>query len=92
MIEVKVPTFAFPRKNLENPCPCEDRPVELTYKTSQVFWQVDDGATVTEDQSIADLEVEKKTLDIKAPASGILKIYVEDGTEVDVDTVIAVIQ
>ncbi|NLC26382.1 MAG: hypothetical protein GX777_07160 [Fastidiosipila sp.] len=45
-IEVKVPAFAYPQKNPENPCSCEDHPVELTYKECQIFWKVPDGQTV----------------------------------------------
>lgn len=91
MVEVRVPVFAYPRKNLENPCPCEDRPVELTYKVSQIFWQVAEGDTVQKDEPIAELESEKKTLELLAPASGKLQYCVEDGAEVEVNTVLGTI-
>ncbi|MDD2427941.1 MAG: lipoyl domain-containing protein [Eubacteriales bacterium] len=90
-VEVKLPVFAYSRKNPENPCPCEDRPKDLTYKVSQIFWQVADGDRVRKDDPIAGLECEKKTLELLSPASGTLEQVVEDGDEVDINTLLGII-
>lgn len=88
-IDVKLPVFAFPIKNLEEPCVCEDRPVELTYKKGQLFWRAKEGSLVSEGEVIAELEVEKKTLEILAPEAGTIHLLAESGDEVDFQTVIA---
>lgn len=90
-VEVRVPIFAYPRKDPINPCPCEERPVELTYKVCQIFWQVDEGKTVEKGETIAELEAEKKTLELLAPDDGVLKYIVEDAEEVEVNTLIGTI-
>lgn len=90
-VEVRLPTFAFPHQDLENPCPCQDRPVELTFKICQIFWQVAEGERVFEGDPIAEIEAEKKTLALLAPTSGKLFYRVLDGEEVDIETLLAVI-
>jgi pyruvate/2-oxoglutarate dehydrogenase complex dihydrolipoamide acyltransferase (E2) component len=51
-------------------------------------WLVADGASVTEGQVLFELDAEKATQEIEAPASGVLSIVVEAGVEVPVGTVI----
>lgn len=89
--EVRLPQFAFPYKDPENPCPCQDRPINLTYKICQIFWLVGDGEHVDQGVAIAEIEAEKKTLELLAPASGILSYHVVDGEEVDMGALLAII-
>ncbi|MDD4542015.1 MAG: hypothetical protein PHR78_07665 [Eubacteriales bacterium] len=91
IVKIKVPVFAYPHKSADKPCPCQDRPVELTHKVSQIFWQAADGSDVKKDEPIADLECEKKTLELLSPASGTLEYVVEDGDEVNINTVLGII-
>jgi pyruvate dehydrogenase E2 component (dihydrolipoamide acetyltransferase) len=55
-------------------------------------WHKQEGDAVAEDETIAEVETDKITTDLPAPASGILaKIVVEAGETVDVGTVLALI-
>ena len=72
-IPLVLPVFAYPKGDPEHPCPCQERPVELTYKTGKLFWLKMEGQPVAQDEPVAELEVEKKTLEICAPVSGILE-------------------
>ena len=54
-------------------------------------WLVEDGSWVETDQEVVSLESEKATLEVTAPASGILKILVREGEEVEVGAVIGTI-
>ena len=88
-VPLTLPVFAYPRKNPEHPCPCEERPVELTYKTGTLFWKKMVGQTVRRDEVVAELEVEKKTLEITSPLDGILDSRtVQQGDEVQGSAVI----
>jgi pyruvate/2-oxoglutarate dehydrogenase complex dihydrolipoamide acyltransferase (E2) component len=51
-------------------------------------WLVPDGATVVEGQPIFTLEIEKSTLDVEAPAAGVLRQIVPAGEAHKVGTVI----
>ncbi len=51
-------------------------------------WLVPDGTTVTEGQPIYTLEIEKATMDVEAPANGLLKHVGIVGTAYKVGTVI----
>jgi 2-oxoglutarate dehydrogenase E2 component (dihydrolipoamide succinyltransferase) len=42
-------------------------------------WSVPDGSTVIEGQAIFELETDKTTIDVTAPATGTLKITVPEG-------------
>lgn len=55
-------------------------------------WMAADGASVTEGQVLFELDAEKATQEIEAPASGVLKILVEAGVEVPVGAVIGQIE
>lgn len=50
---------------------------------SVVVWLVPEGATVNEGDLIAEILVEKTTLELHAPATGILLINVEPETAID---------
>ncbi len=55
-------------------------------------WHKQEGDAVSEDEMIADVETDKITNELPAPASGILaKILVEAGDTVEVGTVLAII-
>jgi pyruvate/2-oxoglutarate dehydrogenase complex dihydrolipoamide acyltransferase (E2) component len=54
-------------------------------------WLVGDGATVQEGQPLYAVEADKATQEIEAPASGVLKIVVGAGEEVEVGVLIGTI-
>jgi hypothetical protein len=60
-MDVRVPTFLYPKKDPEHPCPCQDRPVELTHKICLIFWKKQVGDAVCKGEVLADLETEKKS-------------------------------
>ena len=51
-------------------------------------WLAEDGAFVIKDHEIAEIESDKATLSLNAPASGILKILLKEGERVTVGTVV----
>ena len=54
-------------------------------------WLVPNGGQVEQGQVLYTLEAEKATQEIEAPASGVLTIQVEAGTEAEVGTVLGTI-
>ena len=81
-IPLQVPTFLYPKKDLQNPCPCQDRPVELTHKTCLIFWQKKAGERVCVNEVLAEVEADKKTMELCSPCCGVLaETCVEDGGE-----------
>ncbi len=55
------------------------QPIDLTAKKGTITWLVEVGEAVKEGQTVCEGEVDKKTVEIKAPVSGILKeILIED--------------
>jgi len=54
-------------------------------------WSVKDGSTVIEGQALCELETDKTTIDITAPATGTLRIAVPEGTEVEISQVVGMI-
>ncbi|MDF1569047.1 MAG: 2-oxoglutarate dehydrogenase complex dihydrolipoyllysine-residue succinyltransferase [Spirochaetaceae bacterium] len=54
-------------------------------------WSVADESTVIEGQAIFELETDKTTIDVTAPATGTLKITVPEGTDVVIQQVVGVI-
>lgn len=69
---ILVPDTAMPKKDPEHPCPCQDKPVKLTYKTGVLCWLKEIGDPVKKDEVLCEGEVEKKTLELLAPCDGIL--------------------
>jgi len=55
-------------------------------------WIVEDNSMVVAGQAICSLEAEKATIDVEAPASGILRHKVSPGVAVTVGSEIAVIE
>jgi pyruvate/2-oxoglutarate dehydrogenase complex dihydrolipoamide acyltransferase (E2) component len=51
-------------------------------------WLVPDGANVTEGQPIYVLEIEKSTMDVESPASGVLRQIASVGTAYKVGEVV----
>lgn len=91
--EIRLPVFAYPKKDLEHPCPCQNRPVELTHKKGKLYWRKAEGEAVEEGESVADLEVEKKSLEVLSPASGVIfHMCYNDGDEVDAECVLGYIR
>lgn len=59
---------------------------------SIVLWLYADGATVKQGDVIAEVLVEKVTLELEAPASGTLRIWVEPEVVVNKGDIVAVIE
>ncbi|NMB70900.1 MAG: dihydrolipoyllysine-residue succinyltransferase, partial [Bacteroidales bacterium] len=55
-------------------------------------WMVQDGEMVEKDQEVGEIESEKATLPLIAPASGRIKILVQAGNTVPVGTMVATIE
>ncbi len=51
-------------------------------------WSVEDGAYVERDETVLELETDKVTMEVPAPASGIVKHGAAEGDEVDVGAVV----
>jgi 2-oxoglutarate dehydrogenase E2 component (dihydrolipoamide succinyltransferase) len=51
-------------------------------------WSVEDGGYVERDQTVLELETDKVTMEVPAPASGIVKHGASEGDEVDVGAVV----
>jgi len=51
-------------------------------------WSVKDGSAVIEGQALCELETDKTTIDITAPATGTLRIAVPEGTDVKINQVV----
>ncbi|MCA9302995.1 MAG: 2-oxoglutarate dehydrogenase complex dihydrolipoyllysine-residue succinyltransferase [Phycisphaerales bacterium] len=51
-------------------------------------WSVEDGAYVERDQTVLELETDKVTMEVPAPASGVVKHSASEGDEVDVGAVV----
>ncbi len=81
--ELLIPEKMKPRVDEKDPCPCQFKPVLLMYKKTKIFWKKKVGDHVSEGETVAEGEVEKKILEFKAPVSGILEeILVPEGEEV----------
>ena len=51
-------------------------------------WSVEDGGYVERDETVLELETDKVTMEVPAPASGIVKHGAAEGDEVDVGAVV----
>jgi 2-oxoglutarate dehydrogenase E2 component (dihydrolipoamide succinyltransferase) len=54
-------------------------------------WLKEDGDYVEMDEAIAELESDKATVELNAESGGVLKILVEEGSDVEVGTIVATI-
>jgi len=59
---------------------------------SIVSWLYSDGARVKQGEIVAELAVEKATVEVVAPASGILRIAIEPDVPVGMGAVLATIE
>lgn len=66
-------------------------PGESITEVELASWFVDDGALVTKNQEIGEIESEKATLPLIAVESGQLKILIQEGEAVEVGVVVATI-
>lgn len=57
-----------------------------------VRWLAEDGATVRKGEIVVEVETDKSTVEIEAPADGVLTILVAAGTTVPVDTELALLR
>ncbi len=77
--EIIVPESLLPKPQPYRNCECMKQPIDLTAKKGTITWLVEVGEAVKEGQTVCEGEVDKKTVEIKAPVSGILKeILIED--------------
>lgn len=51
-------------------------------------WSVEEGAYVERDETVLELETDKVTMEVPAPASGVVKYAANEGDEVDVGAVV----
>lgn len=68
-IEITVPKKAMPKKDPVHPCPCQDRPVNLTFKTGTLTWLKEVGEAVEEGETVCEGEVEKRRWNLRHPAA-----------------------
>jgi 2-oxoglutarate dehydrogenase E2 component (dihydrolipoamide succinyltransferase) len=66
-------------------------PGESITEVSLSGWLKDDGAYVEKDELLAEIESDKATLELRAPAAGALKIVTKKGDGIKVGTVVAAI-
>ncbi|MBM3472687.1 MAG: biotin/lipoyl-binding protein [Armatimonadetes bacterium] len=58
-----------------------------------LFWYVDEGSAVVEEEDLAEIETAKAVVIVKAPASGVLRqVLVREGDAVDPGQTLAVIE
>lgn len=77
--KIIVPESLLPKPLPYRKCECMKQPIDLTEKKGTITWLVAEGDAVTEGQTVCEGEVDKKTVEIKAPVSGILKeVLIED--------------
>ncbi|MFO0995266.1 MAG: lipoyl domain-containing protein [Alphaproteobacteria bacterium] len=65
-------------------------PVSITMESVRVVrWLVADGAQVHEGDTVVEIETDKSTLEVSAPAAGTIAIRAEAGATVAPDAVLA---
>jgi len=64
-------------------------PGESINEVQVAAWLVEDGDFVERDQDIVEIDSDKATLPLAAPADGKIKIVVEEGETIEINTVIA---
>lgn len=69
-VPITVPEQAYPKKDIENPCPCQLRPVKLKYKTGTIIWIKKLQDQVHKGEVVCEGEVEKKALEFISPCNG----------------------
>lgn len=96
-MEMKIPILidhrAAPVVKDENACECKKEPVLMTYKKAVIYWQKEIGAPVAQGELVAEGEIEKQSIAVTAPASGILsEICVAEGQKAGVGTPLGYIE
>jgi len=92
-VVICVPEKAMPKKDPEHPCPCQDRPVSMKRKKGILTWLKEEGDQVCEGEVLCEAEVEKKALEFKSPASGVLcEICIGDEEKFGIDDVLGYIE
>lgn len=71
-IPIAIPETLMPKKDLEHPCPCQDRPIETLFKHGIVFWSKAVGDRLEEGETVCEVEIEKKTAELATPVPGVL--------------------
>ena len=66
-------------------------PGESITEVQVAAWLVEDGEFVEKDQDIVEIDSDKATLPLAAPADGKIKITVEEGETIAINTTIATI-
>ena len=69
---IVAPQPHLPRKDPVNPCPCQERPVDLTVKKGVLFWLKEVGESVSEGEPLCEGEAAKQVLEFAAPVGGVL--------------------
>jgi len=78
-IEIIVPDSLMPKPQPYRNCECMKQPIDLKIKKGTLTWCFDVGETVEKGNTIAEGEADKKTVEILAPADGVLiKKCIED--------------
>lgn len=67
-----VPESLMPKPQPYRNCECMKRPIDLSVKKGVLTWLCEVGDTVEEGQVICEGEADKKTVEITAPAAGVL--------------------
>ncbi len=77
---ITVPVSMLPVKNEGSPY--KNGPVYFQYKTAVLLWLKTQGETVSQGEPVCQGEVDKKTVEFYAPATGVLsEICLADGEE-----------
>lgn len=71
-VEIIIPDSLMPKPQPYRNCECMKRPIDLKTKKGTLTWLCAAGDAVEEGQIIAEGEADKKTVEIVAPASGVL--------------------
>lgn len=70
LVAIEVPRFLQPKQKEDAVCQCQKRPLETTFKTGCLFWRRQPGDPVVQGQVLCEAEIDKKTFEILAPATG----------------------
>ncbi|MGC2872485.1 lipoyl domain-containing protein [Ihubacter sp. mB4P-1] len=71
-MEIVVPDSLMPKPQPYRNCECMKQPIDLKTKKGVLTWLCQVGDTVEKGQVICEGEADKKTVEITAPADGVL--------------------
>lgn len=69
---IVIPPFLTPRPDPKLPEEIRGREVDMSFKIGRLFWEAAPGDALKQGQTVAVAEVEKMSVDIPAPADGLL--------------------